>query len=445
MTTPADLLTTQIAPHNIEAERAVLGCVLLEHGEAWSRIATRLEADDFYLERHRRLWSVFRGLVADELAIDLVTTLDRLRIQADALDVAPAGWLAELVDEATTLTSLPSYAALVLRDSARRLMIQQASHALQQAYDPEADPVETATRASIALGQLASRAQRTAPKPPVSASLLRESVDEVLERLESRQPAGLVSLGYPGLDRCLGGGLAPGELMYLGARPGVGKTSLALEIASHVARHGRAGVLIVSREMLRTALARRLMSQASQVSALSLRHGRLGGGEWELLRSALPALRALPIWLTDEAERIEDIGGLVRGWTAEPPLGLVIVDYLQLVRAPREIRERRLQVEAVSQGLKALAVDVHLPVLCLSSLARAQEGDKARRPTMSDLRESGELEHDADVILLLHRPPMERQTEAIMAKVRDGAVGIATLTFHPETVRFTEVSERGEP
>src|SRR3990167_9890945 len=159
MTTSADLLTNQIAPHNIEAERAVLGCVLLEHGEAWSRIATRLEADDFYLERHRRLWSVFRGLVADELAIDLVTTLDRLRIQADALDVAPAGWLAELVDEATTLTSLPSYAALGLRDSARRLMIQQASHALQQAYDPEADPVETATRASIALGQLASRAQ----------------------------------------------------------------------------------------------------------------------------------------------------------------------------------------------------------------------------------------------------------------------------------------------
>jgi len=443
MTTPADLLTNQIAPHNIEAERAVLGCVLLEHGEAWSRIATRLEADDFFLDRHRRLWAVFRTLVADELAIDLVTTLDRLRLQADDLGVAPAGWLAELVDEATTLTSLPSYAALVLRDSARRLMIQQASHALQQAYDPEADPVEAAMSASITLGQLASRAQRSAPKPAVSASPLRESVDEVLERLESCQPAGLVSLGYPGLDRCLGGGLAPGELMYLGARPGVGKTSLALEIARHVARHGRS-VLVVSREMLRTALARRMMSQEAQVSALSLRHGRLGGGEWELLRSALPALRALPIWLTDEAERIEEIGGLVRGWTATPPLGLVIVDYLQLVRAPREIRERRLQVEAVSQGLKALAVDAHIPVLCLSSLARAQEGDKSRRPTMADLRESGELEHDADVILLLHRPPMEHQTEAIMAKVRDGAVGIATLTFHPETVRFTEVSERGE-
>jgi len=445
MTTSADLLTNQIAPHNIEAERAVLGCVLLEHGEAWSRIATRLEADDFYLECHRHLWAIFRALVADELAIDLVTTLDRLRPQADDLGVAPAGWLAELVEEATTLTSLPSYAALVLRDSARRRMIHEATRALHEAYDAEEDPVEAAIRASAALSQLASRAQRTTPKPAISASPLRESVDEVLERLESGQAAGLVSLGYPGLDRCLGGGLAPGELMYLGARPGVGKTSLALEIARHVARHGRMGVLIVSREMLRTALARRLMSQASQVSALSLRHGRLGGGEWELLRSALPALRALPIWLTDEAERIEEIGALVRGWMAAPPLGLVIVDYLQLVRAPREIRERRLQIDAISQALKALAVNAHIPVLCLSSLSRAQEGDKTRRPTMSDLRESGELEHDADVILLLHRPPMERQTEAIMAKVRDGAVGIATLTFHPETVRFTEVSERGEP
>jgi len=434
-------LLERVPPQDIPVERAVLGCILLEGAEAWSRVGARLEADDFYLDRHRRLWDTYRDLVADGLTVDLVTVFSALRDQADDLGIAPAQWLAELAEEATTLTALPDYAALVLRDSARRQTITQTRALLDRAYDATLDPVASATSAAAVFLDIASRAKREPPAPPITAQPLREVVDDVLASLEIGQPTSLVSLGYPGLDRCLGGGLAPGELMYLGARPGVGKTSLALEIARHVARHGR-GVLIVSREMLRAALARRMMAQEAQVSGLSLRQGRLGGGEWVLLRSALPALRALPIWLTDDAESVEEITGLVRRFAAVPALGLVIVDYLQLVRAPREIRERRLQVDAISQGLKGLAVTARIPVLCLSSLARARDGDKSAKPTMSDLRESGELEHDADVILLLHRPPMEQKTEAIMAKVRDGAVRIVELTFHPETVRFTEPSER---
>ena len=438
----ADLLGT-IPPHSIETERAVLGCILLEGAEAWSRIGVRLETDDFYLHRHRELWATYRDLVADGLSVDLVTTFNALRQRAEDLGVVPAVWLAELTEEAATPGALESYTAIILRDSARRLMLVQANDMLRRASDADDDPAEIALSVAEALGRIAARTQREAPKPPIDVHSLREAVDEVVERLESGRPAGLVSTGYPGLDRGLGGGLAPGELMFLGARPGIGKTSLALEIARHVARHGRA-VLIVSREMLNAALARRMMSQEAQVSALSLRHGRLGDGEWVLLRSALPALRGLPIWLTDEAERVEEIARLVHGFDRTPPLGLVIVDYLQLVHAPREIRERRLQVDSISQGLKALALKAHLPVLCLSSLARTQGDDKARRPTMSDLRESGELEHDADVILLLHRLPMKPETEAIMAKVRDGAVGIAKLIFHSETVRFTEESDRAE-
>lgn len=438
------VLLERLPPQDIPTERAVLGCILLEGAAAWSRVGARLETDDFYLDRHRRLWATYRDLVADGSVVDLVTVFSALRDHADDLGIAPAQWLAELAEEASTLTALPDYAALVLRESARRRMIAQASALLDRAYNATLDPAAVATSAAAIFLDIASRAKREAPKPPMTAQPLREVVDDVLATLEAGHSAELVSLGYPGLDRCLGGGLAAGELMYLGARPGVGKTSLALEIARHVARHGRS-VLIVSQEMLRAALARRMMAQEAQVNGLSLRQGRLGGGEWVLLRSALPALRALPVWLADDAESVEEIAGLVRRFDASPVLGLVIVDYLQLVRAPREIRERRLQVDAISQGLKSLAVTARVPVLCLSSLARARDGDKTTKPTMSDLRESGELEHDADVILLLHRPPMEQKTEAIMAKVRDGAVRIIELTFHPDTVRFTEPSERRDP
>lgn len=442
--TPGDLLTAQIPPHSVETERAVLGGVLLDGAEAWSRAGERLEAEDFFLERHRRLWGIYRDLVADGLGIDLATVREALRPHLDDLGgVEPAVWLAELIEEAATLTNLVSYAAIVARYSARRLAIREATHLIKRAYDDGADPSAFVPAAAAALNQIAVRAQVHAPKPPAEAHLLRDSVDEAMAALESGTSPGLLSLPYPGLNRLLAGGLAPGELMYLGARPGVGKTSLALDVARHVARQGRS-VLVVSREMVRRALARRLMAQEAQVSALALRRGRLEPGELVLLRSALPGLRALPIWLTDEAERLEEIIGLARGFEKTPPLGLVIVDYLQLVRAPREIRERRHQVEAVSQALKALAVDASVPVICLSSLARATDGDRSRRPTMADLRESGELEHDADVILLLHRPPMERATEGIVAKNRDGSVGLVSMLFHPETVRFTEVSERAE-
>jgi replicative DNA helicase len=195
------------------------------------------------------------------------------------------------------------------------------------------------------------------------------------------------------------------------------------------------------------ALARRLLAQSAHVAAASLKSGRIGDGEWVMLRDVLPKLRTLPIWLSDQTVSLEEIAALVRGFSETPPLGLVIVDYLQLVRAPESVKDRRLQVEHVSQGLKGLALAHRMPVLCLSSLSRpaSGRGDRETRPTLDRLRESGELEHDADIVLFLHREFQQAKTEIIVAKNRDGRTGTAELLFRPEYVAFDEVASREDP
>lgn len=283
---------------------------------------------------------------------------------------------------------------------------------------------------------------------PTASDLGAVHLSVVLDEWEAQVETGtlppVVRTPFPALNRFLTGGFVPGELVYLGARPGVGKTALGLEIARATAEDGL-GVLVVSREMVQLALARRILAQAARVSASSLKSGRIGDGEWVLLRSTLPKLRTLPLWMTDQTITLADITTLVRGFAESPPLGLVIVDYLQLVRAPAEVKDRRLQVEHVSQGLKAMALERHLPVLCLSSLSRISADVKDKRPTLDRLRESGELEHDADIVLFLHREFDQAETEVIVAKNRDGRTGTAHLLFRSEFVAFDEASERREP
>lgn len=265
------------------------------------------------------------------------------------------------------------------------------------------------------------------------------ALDDFKAELRSGRGASMPT-PFASLNTFLGGGFYPGELIYCGARPGVGKTALGLMLSRRAGKEGRA-VLFVSREMVTVALARRMVSQESNVAASLLRTGRLRDTQdQDDVDRALLRLKDIPIWLTDQAVSIGDITTIMMKWSHSTSVGMVVVDYLQLVRAPRDIRERRLQVEAVSQGLKSLAMDYHVPVLCLSSLARAQ-GD-AKRPTLASLRESGELEHDADVVLLLHRDPLEAETECIIAKNRDGRVGTVHLSFRASTVNFEEASDR---
>ena len=282
-----------------------------------------------------------------------------------------------------------------------------------------------------------SIARRESLKGTVDRSLKPQPIEAVMIELEKdldRPVSRTIKTPYGSLNKFLCGGFAAGELVYLGARPGVGKTSLALEIARRTASNGDS-VLVISREMVTLSLARRILAQSARVSASALKSKNLNQFEVTRIREVVAKLKGLPLWITDEVISFREITEMVSGFK-DGSLALLVVDYLQLIRAANEIKDRRLQVESVSQGLKALAVQFKMSVLCLSSLARPQD-KKQRRPTLDMLRESGELEHDADIVILMHREMMAEETECIVVKNRDGRQGTAKLKFENEFVSFS--------
>jgi len=273
----------------------------------------------------------------------------------------------------------------------------------------------------------------------IQPTFIGEALDS-LQRALAAGPAPTLPTPFPTLNYFLNGGLGPGELVFLGARPGVGKTALGLEFARTAAAQRRGAVLVVSREMTTLALLRRLVAQDARIKASALKRADLNDHEQWALEQSMARLRGLPLCFTDDVISLEEIHALVATLAAEAPIALVIVDYLQLIRAPKDIKERRHQVEAVSQGLKALTMHYRAPVLCLSSLSRGASEDREKPPTLASLRESGELEHDADIILLLHRPFKSQATRCTIAKNRDGRVGGVDLLFRHEYVAFDEAA-----
>jgi len=288
--------------------------------------------------------------------------------------------------------------------------------------------------------QDAARAERKrAPQqrhPSGQNAVTVEPLSAVCMRVVSgaQQPVPAISTPYPGLNYHLLGGFRRGELIYLGARPGMGKSALATELARHVTARGTP-VLVISREMSVEALGRRVVAQEGRISAASLRTGKRV--DWATLARTAQRLYGYPLHLTGNAATLEDVDVAI---TQVPNVALVIVDYLQMLTPPRHIRDRRQQVEYLSVGLKRIALDRNVAVLVLSSLSRPPTQAKNQPPTLASLRESGALEHDADIVLLLHRKDGETETQCAVAKNRDGRVGLVNLRFVPDSVGFEELA-----
>ena len=284
------------------------------------------------------------------------------------------------------------------------------------------------------------------PRPPeLPVGLVHISV--VLRELEERLLAGPVPAlrtPFPTLNAMLAGGFRPGELVYLGGKPGSGKTLIALLIAREAASDGN-GIVIISREMVNTAITSRILSQTSKISATRLRSGLLLPGEFDLVRAFSAKLGKLPIWMTDKALTLMDIEKITNEFRQQPPIGCLVVDYLQLLRASPEITDSRQIVEAISLGLKTIAVSMRIPVICISSLTRGTGPDRGtKKPDLSDLRNSGQLEFDADVVLLLSRQQGDAVAELNVAKNREGATGAFDLVFDDDAINFAEASMRLE-
>jgi replicative DNA helicase len=426
-------------PHNIEAERAVLGALILEPADTTARLARTLRPEDFFKEHHGRIFEAAARVAEAGGAPDLIALAAELRRSEALEEIGGPAMLAGLADAGASATNLGQYVALIQEAAAKREAIRAASDLMHHAYNGIRLP-ELAAKAAALGEELRSRVAIASPAALPEA--LGAVLDQVVTDLEAG-PRTTIRTPFPTLNTLLSGGFLRGELVYLGGRPGFGKTALGLYVARHAAEQGHPA-LVVSREMLVTALGRRVLTQVTRVHATALRAGILDADEWARLDAALPRLRALPVWLTDRAVSIGQVEATIRAAQERHGVRLVVVDYLQLLRAPRSITEKRLAVEFVSQTLKTLAVELGLVVVCLSSLSRPERG-VARPPHLSDLRESGALEHDADVVLLLHRPePGQPDTQLIVAKGRDVATGTVELLFDGPTLHFAERSVRAE-
>lgn len=435
MATLTDLLTSKIPPHDLGLERALLGAALLDVASA-ERLATRLRPGDFYKEAHRQLFAIITRLLESGQGLDVRLVAATCR-QAELGHPEILSELATLVEEAATTGLLDEYARGVLERSAQRDTIRLATEAIGRAYNGEGPAATIATELGEALQQLAMRTEPQAP-PAETDVALGLAAERVVAKLERGEHPDFLPTPFPWLTEELGGGVLAGEMIDLGGRPGVAKSALALEWATLAAQKGFP-TLVISREMSIEALARRALAQKGQVLARHLRSGHVDADELRRLRAIVPRLHAMPVRFDDGSATLGQIQRKVAR-AVQTGIRFLIVDYLQLVRGPKGT-DRRLEVEAVSAGLKGLALRYNLVVLALSSLTPPPpgKGNKRPRPDMDSLRESRALEHDADIVLLLHRPsPDSADRELIIAKARDGGTGRCTLYFEGAYLRFQE-------
>jgi len=439
--TPATELPARIPPHNAGMECAILGAILLEGPAALTRVEPTVRPSDFYIERNRVIYDAMLGLHRRRQPVDLLTLQEELRRSEQLEFVGGAAALALLTEDGAVAAYLDSYVRVIRDMAILRELIQMSTHTITAAFDAHDDVDELLDGLEVQIRELRTR-RMSADTQGLGLRSLEDVLDRAIAELKAGPPPGVIVTPWPSLNHLLAGGYHPGELIFDGGYPGSGKTARALEQVIYAGRHGDA-VMVVSREMLLEALGRRMLSQSAHVSASALRAGRLDLDDWERINGALPTLKGLPVWMTDRVGSIAQIEALVRMGVDRHQVKLFVVDYLQLIRGPRGITDKRLEVEAVSGTLKAIAQEHKIVVIALSAMSRRERGAENRRPTVSDLRESGRLEHDADIILLGWRPDNgAHESELIVAKGRGNRTGTVEMLFFGDTLTFQEKSNR---
>jgi len=438
-------------PQNIEAEASVLGSILID-GEALALVADIVAPEDFYRDAHRVIYRAALDLLERGQAVDYVTLAAELEARAQLREVGGAAYLAELVAHVPTSANVIHYAALVARLARRRRLIFAGSEIAAIAYQ-EPDDVAALDKAEELLYRLGQQGTGASELEPVREPIARfmDLIDELSDP-ESRGARANIISGFRDLDRLLNG-FEPGALTVLAARPAMGKSSLALSIAHHAVMEQGAVVALFSLEMGKEQLAQRLIALEARINLQRLRAGHLDDEEMDRLSYALGVLTDAPLYLDDSAIlSVAQMRRKCRRLQAEHGLDLIIVDYLQLMHSGDSGRgrgpENRVQeVSEISRGLKTLAKELHVPVLALSQLSRAVESRQTRVPQLADLRESGSIEQDADVVLFIYRdevynPDTERKNTAdiIVAKHRNGPTGQVQLFFRKEYTRFYDLA-----
>lgn len=427
-------------PHNLEAEKCVLGAVLI-HNDAFNHAAELLDSRDFYRDAHRRIFDKMIVLSDRNEVIDLVTLKEELGRASDLDKVGGPAYIAALVDGVPKSTNVEYYARIVKEKATLRSLIHASNKILATAYRAETDADLQLDEAERAIFEIADDRIETGFVP--LSDLVPASFERIERLQETKGDLTGVPTGFTDLD-ALTSGLQPAELVIVAARPAMGKTSLALNIAQHVGTKTNMTIGLFSLEMSKEQLFLRMLTSEARINAHQFRTGFLGEQDYSRLSHSLEALSGAGVYIDDPSTiGVLEMRAKARRLKAEHNLHLLIVDYIQLVQGRGRFENRTQELASISRSLKGLAKELNVPVIALSQLSRAPESRSEHRPQLSDLRESGALEQDADVVLFIYRedqydpkPDNENTAELIIGKQRNGPTGVVRLAFLKEFTRF---------
>jgi replicative DNA helicase len=441
--------TGKIPPQNLDAEMSLLGAVLINE-EALADVSEHVTSKDFYDKRHATIYGGMMSLYEHHKPVDLLTLTDQLK-KKDELDaIGGSAYLSELTNYVPTAAHAEAYAEMVGQKAVRRRLIKASAEISELGYDEETTTQELLERAEA---ELFSVSDQSLKQDLVSIeSILTDSFDRMEELHRNKGALRGIRTGYRDLDN-MTAGLQRSDLIILAARPAMGKTTLVTNLAYNVATANKLPVLFFSLEMSKEQLVDRMLADASGVDAWNIRTGNLSDEDFSKLSEAMGEMAEAPIYIDDTPGlSVLEMRTKARRAAHEAPLGLIIVDYLQLMQGSGRDNGNRVQeVSEISRGLKLIAREMNVPVIALSQLSRSVESRSPQIPQLADLRESGSIEQDADIVMFIYReayynPETEREniTDLIISKHRNGPVGKIELYFHPERLRFMSLDKRHE-
>jgi replicative DNA helicase len=449
------LETLKLPPHSVEAEQSVLGGLLLEN-EALDKIADLLTGGDFYRHDHRLIYEHICKLIERNKPADIVTVAESLESSAELSGIGGIAYLGALAQNTPTAANIRRYAEIVRERAVMRKLVEVGSSIAESAYSPQGrDAQQLLDEAEARIFQIAEGGKRSSEGFVDIKVLLPQVADRIDQLFQRDNPSDVTGVpsGFADLDS-MTSGLQPGDLIIVAGRPSMGKTAFSLNMAENVALDTGLPVAVFSMEMAATQLAMRMIGSVGRLDQHRMRTGRLEDEDWVRLTTALGRLNDAPIFI-DEGAGLSSFDVRARARRLHRQcgkLGLIVVDYLQLMAAPagRQGENRATEISEISRSLKALAKELDVPVIALSQLNRSVEQRPDKRPVMSDLRESGAIEQDADVILFIYRDevynpdtPDKGTAEIIIAKQRNGPVGRVRLTFLGENTRFENFAPTG--
>ncbi len=434
----------KIPPQSAEAEQSVLGAMLID-AEAIGTVLEALDHSCFYEETHRIIYSAIMELYNNRKNVDLITLSDYLKSEGLLEKVGGVSYITRLIDFVPTAANVEHYSVIVKEKSVQRRLIKNATEIVNASFEPGVDVDELVDSAERLIFEIATARQKQ--KSVHIKEVIKSTIETIDKLYQRKEYITGIPTGFFEFDR-MTSGLQRSDLIIIAGRPSMGKSALAASMAEYAAIEKKIPIAFFSLEMSKEQLVQRMLCSHARVDAHKVRSGFLSPSDWPMLTAAAGKLSSSPILIDDTpAISVLELRAKARRLKSSYDIQLIILDYLQLMRGPQKIESRQQEISEISRSLKALARELNVPIIAISQLSRAVESRQDHRPQLSDLRESGAIEQDADLVVLLMREEYYMPTEenkgiadCIIAKQRNGPVGTVKLVFRKEYVRFENLA-----